>query len=208
MHCRGSDAAQRKATDWFSTSDQLWVLCLCPAERLLLLLEEEMCLFWIQASEVSPYWQFETQPSDGDQKRLSNREQFSVGSTLAVCKYKNKQKTQSELYYAVRTASVTLNTRDKYSKGHTSRLYFHFPAVPVNGLTDEPCWWLKRSFLLSGIVSQCSAADDCCSPVWHLRQLWRWLQLTLVSEWCWFKRRKNMNLQFAKHKSDTAQSKY
>lgn len=60
-----------------------------------------MCLFWIQASEVSPYWQFETQPSDGDQKRLSNREQFSVGSTLAVCKYKNKPKTQFELYYTM-----------------------------------------------------------------------------------------------------------
>lgn len=47
----------------FWTSDQRLARRVCPAEHLLLLLQEEMCLIWVQAAEVSPYGQVEPQLS-------------------------------------------------------------------------------------------------------------------------------------------------
>lgn len=47
----------------FCTSDELCALCLCRGERLLLLFEEEVCLVWGQAAEISPYREVEAQQS-------------------------------------------------------------------------------------------------------------------------------------------------
>lgn len=97
--------AHLEARDRFFTSDHLCVLCLCSAECLLLLLEEEMRLVWIQASEVSPYWHVETQVSGRAQTTLSKSQQLKVGSTLAFCKVACKDSKHQKLpepYFPVR----------------------------------------------------------------------------------------------------------
>lgn len=81
----------------FCTSDQLCALCLCPAERLLLLFEEEVCLVWGQAAEVFPYRQVEPQQSGRAQTRLSEGQQLSVGTLLAVCEAARAQALKNKL---------------------------------------------------------------------------------------------------------------
>lgn len=68
------------------TSDQLCALSMRLAECLLLLLEQEVCLVWGQAAEVSPHWEVEPQLSGRVQTRLSKGQQFTVRTLLAVCK--------------------------------------------------------------------------------------------------------------------------
>lgn len=66
------------------TCDRRLPLCVCPAEHILLLLQEEMRLIRVQAAEVSPYWQVEPQLSGRLQKGLSKLKQLPVGTFLAV----------------------------------------------------------------------------------------------------------------------------
>ncbi|TNN60170.1 hypothetical protein EYF80_029603 [Liparis tanakae] len=67
----------------FCTSDPLGTLCVCPAERLLLLFEEEVRLVRGQAAEVSSYRKVEAQLPGSAQTRLSEGQQLTVGSLLA-----------------------------------------------------------------------------------------------------------------------------
>lgn len=70
----------------FCTSDQLRAVCMCPVERLLLLFQEEMCLVRGQAAEVCLDWHVETQLFGTAQTSLSESQQLTVGTLLAVCK--------------------------------------------------------------------------------------------------------------------------
>lgn len=70
----------------FRTSDWLCALCMCSAECLFLLLEEEVCLVWVQAAEVLPSGEVEPLLSGRTQTRLSERQQLTVCMLLAVCK--------------------------------------------------------------------------------------------------------------------------
>lgn len=70
----------------FYTSDQLCALFMCPAEGLLLLFEEEVCLVWGQAAEISPHGEVEPQLSGRAQTGLSKGQQLTVGVLLAGCK--------------------------------------------------------------------------------------------------------------------------
>lgn len=69
----------------FPTFDQFCSLCRGPAERPLLLFEKEVSLVWCQAAEVSTPWEVEPQLSGRAQTRLSEGQQLTVGSLLAVC---------------------------------------------------------------------------------------------------------------------------
>lgn len=95
----------------FCTSDWLCALCKCPAESLLLL-EEEVCLVWGQAAEVSPHREAEPQLSGRAQARLSEGQQLTVGTLLAVCKaahrgLKSKLQTLSEPSYPCLSPTTT-----------------------------------------------------------------------------------------------------
>ena len=57
-----------------------------PAECILLLLEQEVCLVWGQAAEVSPHREVEPQLSGRVQTRLSKGQQLIVRTLLPVCK--------------------------------------------------------------------------------------------------------------------------
>lgn len=66
------------------TSDQLCALCMCPAERPLVLFEQKVCLVGTQAAEVSPHWEVEPQLFGRGQTRLSEGQQLTVRMLLAV----------------------------------------------------------------------------------------------------------------------------
>lgn len=129
--------------------------------------------------------------SNAEQQRAVQR-RLDAG-WLEVRKQRNK--SQNHLKWTLQWEELRSHwTHGKYKKDRTSGLHFDFPAVPTDGLTDEPCWGLKWNFLFFGIASDCNAAHDLlCFPFWHLCQLWRWLQFTLGSEWCWFQRMKKIN---------------
>ena len=56
-----------------------------PAERLLLLFEEEVCLIGGQATEVCPNREVEPHLSGRVQTRQTEGQQLAVGTQLAVC---------------------------------------------------------------------------------------------------------------------------
>lgn len=73
-------------TEVSCTSEQLCALRARPAERPLLLLEEEVRLVRGQAAEVSSRGEVEPQLPGGAQARLSEGQQHAVGALLADCK--------------------------------------------------------------------------------------------------------------------------
>lgn len=67
------------------TSDRLCALCMFPAERLLLLFEDEVCLVRGQAAEVPRPREVKPQLPGRDQTRLSEGQQLTVGVPLTGC---------------------------------------------------------------------------------------------------------------------------
>lgn len=170
-----------------------------PAERLLLLLEEEMCLVRGQAAKVSPSQQVETLLSGRTQTRLSESQQLTVGTPLAVCRAAHTGlKTQtSNTIWTILTILQLGQFKSRFGvfelkvlwKCRTSSLDLYFFAVLSDRLTDELSCGLKSCFLLSGNIPWHSTTHIHRPPVWSLHLFWRQLQLRcwLVNLWCWLK---------------------